>query len=118
MTNLHTHKTIIDQFLHSLQTQHIKYIYGGVTDLLLEEKRKLHLICRDIPNIHASWVFTDISIKNVKNVESVEQYLIDQLIAIFGKKCKNVPCNERFVSLLQKCACEDNYKIYVCYQIC
>lgn len=116
MTNLHTQKTIIDQFLHSLQTQHIKYIYGGVTDLLLEEKRKLHLICRDIPNIHASWVFINIADIG-ENVENVEQYLIDQLIAIFGKKCKNVPCNERFVSL-QKYECENNYKIYVCYQIC
>lgn len=125
------HQTNIDIFLHHIQSNDIKYIYGGITELNTEEKRKLHLIHKNIPNINSSWVIskaiTSITINTSKHnieyykeiINIVEKYLIEQLHIKYGKKCKNVKFKEGFIQNIQNIQPikGEVYKVYICYQL-
>jgi hypothetical protein len=93
------HKNHIDNFLSNFH-ENIEFIYGGITENTLEERRTQHIIDKQ-PTICNSWVIskkaiTTINIKDINKLDNyktliteVEQYLINELNTKYGNKCQN-----------------------------
>ena len=93
------HKNHIDNFLSNFH-ENIEFIYGGITENTLEERRTQHIRDKQ-PTICNSWIIskkaiTTINIKDVNKLETyrvliseIEQYLIDELNKKYGNKCQN-----------------------------
>ena len=94
------HKNHIDNFLSNFH-ETIEFIYGGITENTLEERKTQHIRDKQPTICNSSWIIskkaiTTINIKDVNKVESyrvliaeIEQYLIDELNKKYGNKCKN-----------------------------
>ena len=95
------HKIHIDIFLSKLH-ENIEFIYGGVTENTLDERRNQHIRIKQPTTIcDSSWIIskkaiTTINIKYVNKLEAyrvliseIEQYLIDELNKKFENKSKN-----------------------------
>lgn len=94
------HKIHIDIFLSKFH-ENIEFIYGGVTENTLDERRHQHIRIKQPTICDSSWIIskkaiTTINIKYVNKLEAyrvliseIEQYLIDKLNKKFENKSKN-----------------------------
>jgi hypothetical protein len=103
------YKKHIDDFLNNF-TEKIQYIYGGITQDILEERKQDHINDRQPSICDNSWVIsqkaiTTINIKYMSKLEQyknsiteVENYLIIELDKKYGNKCKNNRTNAGIIA--------------------
>lgn len=94
------YKNHINNFLLNFD-ENIEFIYGGITENTLEERKTQHIRDKQPSICDASWIIskkaiTTINIKDVNKLETyrgliaeIEQYLINELNTKYGNKCKN-----------------------------
>ena len=128
------HKNHIDNFLSNFH-ETIEFIYGGITENTLEERKTPHIrdkqptICNSL--IISTKAITTINIKDVNKLESyrvliseIEQYLINELNTKYGNKCKNDRNRDGTISQrggagvqLNNLQLNDAVKFYIFYKL-